>query len=123
MTAAVYADPVAERGHLLRLCRHFTHDADAAEDLTQEVLFEAWRAGHKLSADATAEERLRWLSGIARNVCLRWARRRGRDLSRLAPRPAHRSADPNIQRQRRIPRACPQSDDPSTPSPSVASPH
>src|SRR5688572_30225603 len=91
INASVYADPAAERAHLLRLCRHFTRDADAAEDLTQEALFEAWRAAHKLSDAATPDDRRRWLAGIARNVCMRWARRRGRDLAHLAPTP--RAAD------------------------------
>ena len=94
MSASVYADPAAERAHLLRLCRHFTHDGDAAEDLAQESLFEAWRCAHKLSSTATEEERLRWLSAIARNVCLRWARRRGRDLAHLASSP-HGAANPS----------------------------
>ncbi|HEX2037651.1 MAG TPA: RNA polymerase sigma factor [Chloroflexota bacterium] len=72
----------AERARLVRLCARATGDPEAAEDLAQETLFEAWRAAHKLPSSASPDERGRWLSGIARNVCLRWARRRGRELSR-----------------------------------------
>src|SRR5918911_548179 len=69
-----------ERAGLVRLCARATGDPDAAEDLAQETLFEAWRAAHKLHSGASADERGRWLSAIARNVCRRWARRRGREL-------------------------------------------
>src|SRR5687768_16618553 len=97
MSTSVYPeahDPAAERAHLLRLCIHFTRDPDAAEDLTQESLYEAWRSAHKLSAAATSDDRRRWLSGIARNVCLRWARRRGRDFTHLAHHAKPRSSHP-----------------------------
>jgi RNA polymerase sigma-70 factor (ECF subfamily) len=71
----------AERRRLVRLCAAITGDAAAAEDLAQETLLEAWRNAHKLHDTAGAD---RWLSAIARNVCRRWARRRGRDLA-IAP--------------------------------------
>ena len=58
-TSGAAGDPAIERAHVLRLCRHYTRDAEAAEDLTQEALFEAWRAGHRLSADVTQDDRLR----------------------------------------------------------------
>lgn len=80
---AVAADattPAAERARIVRLCAHLSGDRHAAEDLAQETLLEAWRRRHKLSPGATADERGRWLSAIARNVCLRWARRRGREI-------------------------------------------
>lgn len=67
-----------ERRRLVRLCTALTGDRDAAEDLAQEALLEAWRSRHKLHDPAGAD---RWLSAIARNVCLRWARRRGRELA------------------------------------------
>lgn len=71
-----------ERGRLVRLCARLTGDVDAAEDLAQETLLEAWRHAHKLrNPDGLAP----WLSAVARNVCLRWARARGRELARLAP--------------------------------------
>lgn len=73
----------AERAHVVRLCARFTGDRDAAEDLAQETLFEAWRHEHRLR---DPEKRAAWLAGIARNVCLRWARRRARDAARLVRR-------------------------------------
>lgn len=70
----------AERGRIVRLCARFTGDATVAEDLAQETLLEAWRHEHKLRNRAA---RRSWLSGIAHNVCLRWARRHGRERARL----------------------------------------
>src|SRR5919202_4842688 len=78
-----------ERARLVRLCTRFAGDAEAAEDLVQETLFEAWRHAHKLHDPAA---RAQWLSAIARNVCLRWARRRRQEVARLAPLDAE--ADP-----------------------------
>lgn len=72
----------AEHARLVRLCAHLTGDRDAADDLAQETLIEAWRQRHKLTDPNGASA---WLSAIARNVCLRWARSRGRELARTAP--------------------------------------
>jgi RNA polymerase sigma-70 factor (ECF subfamily) len=69
------------RARLVGLCAAITGDREAAEDLAQETLLEAWRNAHKLHDPEGAD---RWLAAIARNVCLRWARRRGRDAM-LAP--------------------------------------
>ena len=69
------------RDRLVRLCASISGDRNAAEDLAQETLLEAWRNLHKLRDPAGAEQ---WLAEIARNVCLRWGRRRGRDLGMLA---------------------------------------
>ncbi len=66
----------SERRRLVRLCASITGDQAVAEDLAQETLLEAWRHRHKLREPSGAD---RWLSAIARNVCYRWARRRGRD--------------------------------------------
>lgn len=74
----------ADRARLVRLCAYLTGDADAAEDLAQETLVEAWRHAHKLHDPECPHGRAQWLTAIARNVCLRWTRRRGRELSRLA---------------------------------------
>src|SRR6266542_3755898 len=82
-----------ERARLVRLCARLTGDVDAAEDLAQETLYEAWRNAHKLRDPADADGRTRWLAAIARNVCMRWARRRGRELARLAPMPRRAGAD------------------------------
>jgi len=71
-----------ERTRLVRLCARLTGDADAAEDLAQEALFEAWRHRDGLR---DPEKRAQWLTGVARNVCLRWARQRGRSLAHEAP--------------------------------------
>lgn len=65
----------AERRRLVRLCAAITGDHQAAEDLAQETLLEAWRNAHKLTDPAGAD---RWLAAVARNVCLRWSRRRHR---------------------------------------------
>jgi RNA polymerase sigma factor (sigma-70 family) len=71
--------PPAERTRLVRYFARQTGDADAAEDLTQETLIEAWRHADRL-IDADAHER--WLFGIARNVGRRWARAHGRERAR-----------------------------------------
>jgi RNA polymerase sigma-70 factor (ECF subfamily) len=70
-----------ERARIVRLCAHLTGDAEAAEDLAQEAMIEAWRTSIRLSdpADLAA-----WLTGCARNVCQRWLRKRGRELSHRA---------------------------------------
>lgn len=72
----------AERPRLTRLCAYLVGDADAAEDLAQETLFEAWRHIDRLrDPDAFSP----WLSGIARNVCARWLRAHGRETARVVP--------------------------------------
>src|SRR5690348_13545827 len=80
-TGAFEAVLAAERARLVRLCARITGDADAAEDLAQETLVEAWRAlGRLRDPDGLSP----WLAAIARNVCLRWARERGRELAQWA---------------------------------------
>ena len=71
-----------ERERLVRLCAAISGSADAAEDLAQETLIEAWRNAGKLYEP---EGRERWLAAIARNVCRRWARRVGLERARVAP--------------------------------------
>lgn len=61
---------------LVQLCARLTGDRDAAEDLAQETLIEAWRHAEALR---DPDKRAPWLSGIARNVCLRWLRRYARE--------------------------------------------
>ena len=69
------------RARLVRVCARLTGSEDAAEDLAQETLIEAWRHADGLrEREAVAG----WLTGIARNVCLRWHRRQGRERARLA---------------------------------------
>jgi RNA polymerase sigma factor (sigma-70 family) len=64
-----------ERARLVRLCAAISGDREAAEDLAQETLLEAWRLRHRVTDPRGAD---RWLTAIARNVCLRWGRTRGR---------------------------------------------
>ncbi len=70
-----------ERTRLVRLCYRLTGDPDAAEDLAQEALLEAFRNAHKLHDPSGYS---RWLSEIARNICKRWNQRKGRETSARA---------------------------------------
>ncbi len=76
---------------LVRLCASLTSNKDAAEDLAQETMLEAWRHKHELR---NPEKRMQWLSGIARNVCLRWLRSRGRELAHLTEFEGYTSTSP-----------------------------
>ncbi len=60
---------LSQRAKLVRLCMDWTGDADAAEDLAQEALLQAWQRAHQLR-DPNAYEA--WLKRIVRNICLRW---------------------------------------------------
>jgi len=78
---------------LVRLCARLTGDAQAAEDLAQDTLVEAWRQCHKLREPAGGDA---WLSAIARNVCLRWTAARRRDRAHIiAPRPGESAVVPD----------------------------
>ena len=70
---------------LLRFCMRFTKDRDAAEDLVQQTLLEAWRHEQQLR-DPRA--RRSWLFSIARNMCLMWARGHNRERDRSVALPA-----------------------------------
>jgi len=77
-----------ERTRLVRFCAYLTGNPDAAEDLAQETLLEAWRNQQKLyhqDESQYTENWIKWLRGIARHICMRWARSHGRDLAHLAP--------------------------------------
>ncbi len=65
-----------ERARLVGLCGKLTGNQDIAEDLAQETLFLVWRHIQELRDQ---EKRAQWISGIARNVSLRWLRQHGRD--------------------------------------------
>ncbi len=67
-----------ERTRLIRLCATITGRPEIAEDLAQETLLEAWRHLDKLRDPERFQQ---WLSGIARNVCLRWTHRQGKEAS------------------------------------------
>jgi RNA polymerase sigma factor (sigma-70 family) len=70
----------SEWGRVVRLCARLSGSPDAAEDLAQETMIEAWcHAGSLRNPDAMGP----WLPGIARNVCLRWRREQGREAARL----------------------------------------
>jgi RNA polymerase sigma factor (sigma-70 family) len=85
------------RRRLVRLCAAISGDPAAAEDLAQETLLEAWRNAHKLRDPSGAE---RWLAAIARNVCLRSARRRGRRPLLVAEEPAGDEVDLDAELER-----------------------
>ena len=87
----------SERPRLLRLCARLTGDAGAAEDLAQETLIEAWRQAHKLTDPRGVGP---WLSAIARNVCLRWARQHGREMRHIAPAIAGEWERPDLALER-----------------------
>ncbi len=78
-----------ERSRLVGLCAALTGNADVAEDLAQETLLEAWRHIEELRDQ---EKFLSWLSGIARNVCLRWLRKQGRQAAHLVEMYPHAEA-------------------------------
>ena len=87
MIAEAHADELAsddrllsERARLVRLCTSLAGSAEAAEDLAQETLVEAWRHRDRV---VDREGLSSWLSAIARNVCLRWCRQRSRDFRRI----------------------------------------
>ncbi|HYP18723.1 MAG TPA: RNA polymerase sigma factor [Chloroflexia bacterium] len=71
----------SERARLVRFCAHLSGSIDAAEDLAQETLMEAWRHRDRLRDPAGHQQ---WLSAIARNVCMRWRRAQGRHSERMA---------------------------------------
>ncbi|HZC06355.1 MAG TPA: RNA polymerase sigma factor [Ktedonobacterales bacterium] len=73
-----------ERPRIVALCASITGDSHAAEDLAQETLIAAWRSRHNLRQ---RDKLAAWLSGVARNTCLRWGRARGR-LLRYSESPA-----------------------------------
>jgi RNA polymerase sigma-70 factor (ECF subfamily) len=66
---------------LVRLCTHFTGDRDAAEDLAQETLIEAWRHQDRVYDWQGYSS---WLAAIARNLSLRWLRQSKREQARAA---------------------------------------
>jgi RNA polymerase sigma-70 factor (ECF subfamily) len=71
----------AERPRLVAFCAHVSGSWDAAEDLAQETLLEAWRVRDRLrNSDGVAP----WLTAVARNVCLRWRRSKGRESASFA---------------------------------------
>jgi RNA polymerase sigma-70 factor (ECF subfamily) len=78
---ALEAVIVAARPRLLRLARLRGVPPDAAEDVVQETLLEAWRCLDRLY-DPTGIDR--WLDEICRNICRRYARKRATEQRKLA---------------------------------------
>jgi RNA polymerase sigma factor (sigma-70 family) len=71
----------AERTMLVHFCARFTRDIDAAEDLAQQALLQAWRYENQLRDQAA---RSGWLLSIARNTCRKWLRQHRREQSRIS---------------------------------------
>lgn len=67
---------------LERLCALLSGDPQAAPDLAQETLTEAWRLRSRL-VDPTGADA--WFDAIARNVCHRWRVRAARTRRRESP--------------------------------------
>jgi RNA polymerase sigma factor (sigma-70 family) len=65
---------IAARPRLARYCARLTGAPQAAEDLAQETLLEAWRNVHKLPPAERDDPPWPWLAAVARHVCLRWLR-------------------------------------------------
>jgi len=64
----------ARRARVVRTCTALVGDADAAEDLAQESLLQAWRIRDRLVDPSGVDA---WLDAVARNVCRRWLRAKG----------------------------------------------
>lgn len=79
-----------ERMRIVRLCATITGNPDVAEDLAQETLLEAWKHSNNLQ---DTEKQVQWLSGVARNVCMRWARQQGKDQTYLTNAPVHQDTE------------------------------
>jgi RNA polymerase sigma-70 factor (ECF subfamily) len=62
-----------ERPRLIRLCTTFVGSGEVAEDLVQETLLEVWLHLDDLRDSSRFQQ---WLTGIARNICLRSSRAR-----------------------------------------------
>jgi RNA polymerase sigma factor (sigma-70 family) len=98
LTANLEASMGTERTRLVRLCARLTGDVDAAQDLAQETLLEAWRNIHKLRHPAGYPQ---WLAAIAHNICRRWMHRRGREQPHLVR--LETDADPTAARPTLVP--------------------
>jgi RNA polymerase sigma-70 factor (ECF subfamily) len=83
---------VGEWPRLVRLCTQLSGSSEAAEDLAQETLYEAWRHRDQLR-DPQGQER--WHTAIARNVCLRWRQLHFRDAAHLLQPSSHDSGEPD----------------------------
>jgi RNA polymerase sigma-70 factor (ECF subfamily) len=89
-SATLQAALIYERSRLVGLCASLVHNRDAAEDLAQETLYEAWKHRSELRDSDRAAQ---WLTGIARNVCLRWRQRERREAMRYPISPMTQGAE------------------------------
>jgi RNA polymerase sigma factor (sigma-70 family) len=67
-----------------RVCARLARDAEAAPDLAQETLLEAWRHRARLVEPGGASA---WIDAIARNVCMRWRVTQARQWARASVGP------------------------------------
>lgn len=82
-----------EWARLVRLCTRLTASPEAAEDLAQETLFEAWRHRDRVH---DPQGQVRWHNAIARNVCRRWQEQRGREVVHLLPPCSRTPGKPDV---------------------------
>ena len=85
-----------EWSRLVRLCTQLSGSSEAAEDLAQETLYEAWRHRDQLH---DPQGQARWLTAISRNVCLRWRASRFRDSAHLLQPSSHGLGEPSALEQ------------------------
>src|SRR5437016_833818 len=80
LTSNLEAVFAAARPRLLRFAQKRGVTPEAADDVVQETLIEAWRhLNHLCSPDRFDA----WLIGICRNVCLRWSHAHRNSITRL----------------------------------------
>lgn len=93
----------ASRPRLVRQAHMYGVTPDMVDDVVQEALLEAWR---HLAALRDVESFEAWLSGILRNVCLRWSRTQSIVGARQVPLvqfEREEDADANAARERSLP--------------------
>lgn len=87
---SAFAELYDRRARLIRaICYDETRDYDAAGDLTQEVFLRAWRGLGELR---DPQRFAPWLTGIARQVCREWRRRKRRETQHLSEYATRRTA-------------------------------
>jgi RNA polymerase sigma factor (sigma-70 family) len=85
-----------EWSRLVHLCTQLSGSSEAAEDLAQETLYEAWRHRDQLHEP---QGQAHWHNAIARNVCLRWRALRFRDSAHLLQPSSHNLEEPSSLEQ------------------------
>ncbi len=82
MHPAIEQRMAAARPRLVRLARRRGVPTEAADDVAQDTLLEAWCALEALRSPDRIDA---WLDGICRNVCRRWARAQSTLIARQQP--------------------------------------